>query len=212
VAFYVHKGGTLSTEKPEAAASSATYRYDPKDPVPTLGGGNLTIARGPMDQRPVEKRADVILFTTPVLTEPVEATGRIKVKLWASSSCTDTDFTAKLCDVYPDGRSMIVCDGIIRTRCRESTSRPKLMKPGEVYPFDIDLWSTSIIFNKGHRIRVAISSSNNPRYEPNANTGEPYGQSDKTVVAENTIYLDKARPSHIILPRPLPEALVSAGR
>ncbi|MBN1346546.1 MAG: CocE/NonD family hydrolase [Phycisphaerae bacterium] len=211
VAFYFHKGGRLSVEKPVEDGASISYRYDPKDPVPTLGGGNLTIARGPMDQRPVEGRADVILFTTPVLTEPVEATGRIKVRLWASSSCTDTDFTAKLCDVYADGRSMIVCDGIIRARCRESLSKPKLIEPGRVYPFEIDLWSTSIIFNKGHRIRVAISSSNNPRFEPNANTGGPSGKGDKTIVAENTIYVDKTRGSHIILPRPLPEATASVG-
>lgn len=208
--FYFHKGGDLSTDTPTEPEGAITYGYDPKDPVPTRGGGNLTIHRGPMDQRPVESRPDVILFTTPVLTQPIEATGRITVKLWASSSCVDTDFTAKLCDVYPDGRSMIVLDGIVRASYRESLSSPKLMTPGEVYEFEIDLWSTSIIFNKGHRIRVAISSSNAPRFGPNPNTGELtviVGENERTIVADNTIYCDKDRPSHIVLPRPVEQVL-----
>jgi hypothetical protein len=135
------------------------------------------------------------------LTEPVEATGRIRVKMWASSDCKDTDFTAKLCDVYPDGRSMIVLDGVVSGRYRESTTQPKLMEPGKTYEFDIDLWSTSIIFNRGHRIRVAISSSNYPRFEANPNTGKPRAEGGKMRVARNTIYLDRTRPSHIVLPR-----------
>ena len=202
VPYYLHKGGQLSTDKPTEARASVSYTYDPKDPVPTRGGSNLTIKRGPMDQRPVEDRPDVVLFTTPVLTQPVEATGHITVKLWAASSCEDTDFTAKLSDVYPDGRSMLVLDGIVRARYRESFSRPKRMKPGEVYPFEIDLWSTSIIFNKGHRIRVAISSSNAPRFGPNPNTGDAVNEMADAVVATNTIYLDRDHPSHIILPQP----------
>jgi predicted acyl esterase len=211
VAHYFHKGNLLSTHKPTDASASASYDYDPKNPVPTRGGTNLTIANGPMDQRPVENRPDVILFTTPELSAPVEATGRIKVKLWVSSSCKDTDFTAKLCDVYPDGRSMLVVDGIIRARYRESFSQPKLMAPGKVYPIEIDLWSTSIIFNKGHRIRVAVSSSNAPRFGPNPNTGEPMAKSQGPLVARNTIYFDKDRPSHIVLPRPILDAAASAS-
>jgi len=203
VAWYFHKGGLLSTDPPAETGTSLSYDFDPRNPVETLGGGNLILKRGPMDQRPVEGRPDVLLFSTPPLTEPIEVTGRITVKLWASSSCPDTDFTGKLCDVYPDGRSMIVQDGIVRARYRQSLSEPTLIEPGKIYPFEIDLWSTSIVFNKGHRIRVAISSSNAPRFDPNPNTGASFDYpSDKHVVAKNTIYLDKDRPSHIILPQP----------
>jgi uncharacterized protein len=203
VCWYFHKGGLLSTDKPAETPASLSYDFDPKNPVETLGGGNLILRRGPMDQRPVEGRPDVLVFTTPVLTQPVEVTGRITVKLWAGSSCRDTDFTGKLCDVYPDGRSMLVQDGIVRARYRESLSDPSLIEPGKVYAYDIDLWSTSILFNKGHRIRVAISSSNVPRFDPNPNTGASFDYPiDRTMVAKNTIYIDKDRPSHIILPRP----------
>ncbi len=228
VPYYLRKGGLLSTDKPTESAASASYQYDPRNPVPSLGGGVLTPKTGVLDQRPAEKRPDVIVFTTSVLAEPVEATGRITVKLWASSSCTDTDFTAKLTDVYPDGRSLLVLDGIVRARYRESLRRPKLIEPGKIYPFEIDLWSTSIIFNKGHRIRVAISSSNVQRFRPNPNTGDAvdgvtvrpeYRRSlrkakwmalgkenpleiKQAVVATNTIWFDTGHPSHIILPRP----------
>ena len=209
VNFYLHKGGKLSADKPSAVGDSASYRYDPRKPVPTLGGSNLTIKKGPVDQRPAENRPDVLLFTTPVLSEPVEATGRITVKLWASSSCRDTDFAAKLCDVYPDGRSMLVLDGIVRARYRESFRQPTLMQPGKAYAFEIDLWSTSIIFNKGHKIRVAISSSNAPRFGPNPNTGQATFDMSHAVVAENTIHLDRDRPSHIVLPRPVEQAAMA---
>ncbi len=212
VHYYLHKDGVLSSEKPDASRASMTYRYDPNDPVPTRGGTNLKIKKGPMDQRGVEKRKDVLVFTTPVLTEPVEATGRIKVKLWASSNCKDTDFTAKLTDVYPDGRSMLVVDGIVSARYRESMTKPTLMTPGKVYPFEIDLWSTSIIFNKGHRIRVAISSSNYPRFEANPNTGEPRAEGGKIRVAKNRVYLDRERASHIVLPRPVLSAQAGTSR
>ncbi len=208
--YYFHEGNGLSVDEPKEQQASATYTYDPNNPVPTQGGGNLKLKKGSMDQSDVENRKDVILFTTPVLTEPVEATGRIRVKLWANSDCKDTDFTAKLCDVYPDGRSMLVLDGVISARYRESPSEVKLIEPGKVYAFDIDLWSTSIIFNRGHRIRVAISSSNYPRFEANPNTGKPRVEpGSEGRVARNTIYFDKTRPSHIVLPRVIQAA--SAG-
>ncbi|MEW6356268.1 MAG: CocE/NonD family hydrolase [Planctomycetota bacterium] len=198
--YYLYADGALSTEKPPADGASKTFKYDPKNPVPTRGGCNLNIPAGSFDQRPVENRPDVLLYTTNSLAEPVEVTGRVKVHLWASSSCKDTDFTAKLTDVYPDGRSMLVLDGIIRARHRNTVEKDELMEPGTVYEFEMDLWSTSIIFNKGHRIRVAVSSSNAPRFDPNPNTGDPFRANDKTVVAENTIYHDAERPSHILLP------------
>ena len=113
---------------------------------------------------------------------------------------TDTDFTAKLCDVYPDGRSIIVVDGIIRASHRNSMEKRELMEPGEIYEFEIDLWPTSLVFSKGHRVRVAISSSNSPRFEPNPNTGKPSGVDDDMKTVTNTIYLDAEHPSHILLP------------
>ncbi|MBN1342462.1 MAG: CocE/NonD family hydrolase [Phycisphaerae bacterium] len=208
--YYFHKGGLLSPEKPTEAKASATYEFDPNNPVPTIGGGNLKLKKGPMDQREAEKRKDVVLFTTPVLAEPVEVTGRVKVKLWAKSDCRDTDFTAKLTDVYPDGRSMLVLDGIVSARYRESMSDPKMMTPGRIYEFEIDLWSTSIIFNKGHRIRVAVSSSNFPRFEANPNTGKPRDDQGQVKVAKNTICFDEKHPSHVIFPQPLPATAAKA--
>jgi len=127
-------------------------------------------------------------------------TGRIKVILWASSPAKDTDFTAKLTDVYPDGRSMLVLDGIIRARHRDSMEREDFMEPGKTCKFEIDLWSTSIIFNKGHKIRVAISSSNFPRFDANPNTGGQSWSEANPIAATNTIYHDAEHPSHILLP------------
>jgi len=205
VPVYFHSDGSLRRKPPEEKEASRLYKYDPKNPVATVGGANLLLPKGPKDQQKVENRPDVLLFTTKPLKRPLETTGRIKVILWASSSAPDTDFTAKLTDVYPDGRSMLVLDGIIRARYRNGFEKSKLMKPGTIYKFEIDLWSTSIIFNRGHRIRVAISSSNSPRFEPNPNTGEHSGDGKETAVARNTIYLDSTRPSHILLPIPLGE-------
>jgi predicted acyl esterase len=198
--YYLRADGRLMPEPPAADEKPQPYTYDPKNPVPTRGGNNLNIPAGPMDQRPVEDRPDVLLFTTPVLEQPVEVTGRVKVVLWASSSAKDTDFTAKLTDVHPDGRSMLVLDGIIRARHRDSMEREAFMEPGKTYKFEIDLWSTSIIFNKGHKIRVAVSSSNSPRFDANPNTGGQSWSEPNPVAAKNTIYHDAERPSHIVLP------------
>jgi len=142
----------------------------------------------------------VLVFTTGVLDEPIEVTGRIKAKLHVSSNCRDTDFTVKLCDVYPDGRSMLVTDGIIRARYRNGFDRVAFLKKGEVYELTVDLWSTSLIFNKGHRIRVSVSSSNTPRFEPNANTGSPKFAGRKSRIANNTVHLSSEHPSAIVLP------------
>ena len=198
--YYLHFDGSLSPNKPPPDGEPRTYRYDPKKPVPTRGGCNLNLPKGTFDQRKVERRKDVLLYTTPPLREPVEITGRIKAILWAVSSCKDTDFMVKLTDVYPDGRSMLVLDGAIRARHRSSFEKDELLTPGEVYRFEIDLWSTSLIFNRGHRIRVAVSSSNHPRFDPNPNTGDAFRANKRTVVAENTIYHDAGRPSQVLLP------------
>jgi predicted acyl esterase len=199
--YYCHADGTLSPDPPTEAAASRTYTFDPANPVPTVGGANLLLPAGPKDQRPVENRPDVLVFTTPPLKEPLEVTGRIRAHLWVSSSAVDTDFTAKLTDVYPDGRSMLITDGIIRARYRHSVEREELLTPGEVVEVDIDLWSTSLILNRGHRLRLALSSSNAPRFQPNPNTGEAFPPEGKPgVPAENTVYFDAAHPSHVILP------------
>jgi putative CocE/NonD family hydrolase len=198
--YYLHDDRSLSPQKP-AEGHHITYTYDPKNPTPTVGGNHLTLPAGPLDQKEVEKRKDVLVFTGEALSHPLEVTGRVRARLWISSDAPDTDFTAKLCDVYPDGRSLNVCEGIIRARFRNSLSRPELMKPKQVYPVNVDLWSTSIIFNKGHRLRVQISSSNSPAYLPNPNTGTPLRtDSQSSRVAHNTLYLDAQHPSQIVLP------------
>jgi predicted acyl esterase len=201
--LYFTPDGRLDPQPP-AAAATKEYDYDPIKPVPTLGGQEILMPLvGPQDQRRVEGRADVLVFTTPPLAAPLEVTGRISVHLNAASSARDTDFTAKLTDVYPNGRSIIITDGIVRARFRHSLEFEDLITPGQRYAYDIDLLSTSIIFNKGHQIRVAISSSNSPRFEPNRNTGGslPYDPKQKAVVAHQTIFLGGTDGSCIVLPQ-----------
>jgi predicted acyl esterase len=198
--FYFHQDGTLVRENPPKGNDSKTYAYDPKNPVPNVGGQELGVPLGPMDQRKVETRPDVLLFTTDELKEPAEATGRLTAKLFVSSDCPDTDFTVKLCDVYPDGRSMLVTDGILRARYHKSFETDSFLEPGRVYELNVDLWSTSLVFNTGHRIRVAVSSSNSPRFEANPNTGKPFRADKETRVAHNTLHLSLKYPSRIVLP------------
>lgn len=197
--FYLHLDKRLDT-KPSAENGSISYRYDPSEPVPTIGGAELGINIGPRDQRSVESRSDVLVFTTDELTESVEVTGRIEARLFVSSNCPDTDFTVKLTDVYPDGRSMLVTDGIRRARFRESFETEKFLEPDEVVEMTVDLWSTSLIFNKGHRIRVAISSSNAPRFDPNPNTGHGFRVNHEKRIADNTVMISDKHPSRVILP------------
>ena len=197
--LYFHPDHTLTKVAPQGAGEF-TYAYDPKNPVPTVGGQNLLISKGPMDQKKVEERPDVLLFTSDVLQAPLEITGRITGKLFVSSDCPDTDFTVKLCDVHPDGKSILVTDGIRRASFRKGYEKREPLEAGEVYPLDVDLWSTSLVFNKGHRIRVAVSSSNSPRFEPNPNTGDPHPVAGKSRVAKNTLHLSDKHPSHILLP------------
>ncbi|MBS0264715.1 MAG: CocE/NonD family hydrolase [Planctomycetes bacterium] len=203
--FYLHPEGVLS---PKALQSphSQTYQYDPAHPVPTIGGAELAANIGPRDQRTLETRDDVLVYSTEVLETPLEVTGRIKARLFVSSDCPDTDFTVKLTDVYPDGRSMLVTDGILRARFRESFASEKLLTPDEVVEIEVDLWSTSLVFNKGHRIRVAISSSNAPRFDPNPNTGHPFRADQELRIAKNTVYSSAQRPSRIELPVHRPDS------
>jgi len=197
--FYLHPDRTVSRTKP-GMAEPLSFTYNPTNPVPTVGGPELTIPAGPKDQRSIESRPDVLVFSSESLTEPLEITGRVRAKLWAASDAPDTDFFVRLCDVYPDGRSFNICEGRIRARFRESFSQENLLKPGEVCAFDLDLWSTSIIFNKGHRLRVHVTSSSAPGFDPNPNTGEPFRHSAATRIARNTVYCDANHPSHMVLP------------
>lgn len=198
--FYLRQGGVLTTVAPTASEIPDEFDYDPDDAVPTIGGRNLNIPAGSYDQRSVESRPDVLVYTTDSLTDSLTVVGGITVTLWASSDALDTDFTAKLCDVYPDGRSMLVADGIVQARHRNSISTEELLTPGQIYEFTIDLWSTAIVFAPGHCIRLSISSSNFARFEKNPNTGEPFRQNTTSLIAHQTIFHDPDRPSDLILP------------
>ena len=140
------------------------------------------------------------MYTSDPLPEDLEVTGPVVVKLYARTSARDTDFTAKLVDVHPDGYVVNLCDGIVRGRYRESTTQQKLLQPGEVYEFTIDLWPTSNVFLSGHRIRVDVASSNLPRFDRNPNTGGKFGEGFDMEVAHQTVFHDVARPSHVLLP------------
>ncbi len=195
--------GSLSASVPRAE-SPDHYIYDPANPAPTVGGplccdsGHLK--PGPRDQRPVEAREDVLVYSTPVLSRDLEVTGPVTAELFASSSAVDTDFTAKLVDVGPDGFAQNLTEGIIRARYRDSQEKPAFLNPGQTYKFTLDLWSTSNLFRKGHRLRLEISSSNFPRFDRNLNTGEDAASARKSVPAANAIYHDAEHPSALILP------------
>jgi len=210
--YYLHSGGaanslhgdgTLSPEKPSGEPVD-TYVYDPHNPVPTRGGAlccwRAALPPGAYDQRQVERRPDVLVYTTPLLEGDVEVTGPLQVHLWAATSAPDTDFTVKLVDVYPCGYARNVQDGIIRARYRESLDEAKPVTPGEVCEYAVDLAATSNVFQAGHRIRVEISSSNFPRFDRNPNTGHPLGQDAELRPATQTILHDADHPSHILLP------------
>jgi predicted acyl esterase len=221
--YFIHADGTLSPQSPTAENERLGYKYDPKDPVPTVGRFHWNVpVKGPYDQREVEKRPDVLTFTTPALDQPLKIVGQVRVKLWASSDRKDTDFTAKLTDVYPDGRSMTITDSIVKGRYRNTYLQEEFLTPGDVYEFEIDLGYTAIVLAPGHRLRLAISSSNFDRFDINPNTGEPYGdhavsrgllqerlrqdsfrgegEYSEALVATNTIYMDRQRPTQVVLP------------
>ncbi len=195
--------GALSWDPPPADSRADRYQYDPDNPVPSLGGNNCCgtpTPAGPRDQRPIERRPDVLVYTSDFLKEEIEVTGPVKVVLHAASDAPDTDFVAKLVDVYPDGRAFNVAEGILRARYRGSLSQPKLLEPGKIYEVTIDLVGTSNTFLKGHRIRVDITSSHFPQFDRNPNTGELFGASAKIKVAQQTIDHSSAHPSHVVLP------------
>jgi hypothetical protein len=181
-----------------------SFVYDPANPVPTVGGplccDVVHLAPGPRDQRQVEARPDVLVYSTPPLKEDREVTGPVTLDLFAKSSGIDTDFTGKLVDVAPDGTAINLTEGILRARYRESTTVASPIVPGQVYEYKIDLWSTSNVFLKGHRIRLEVSSSNFPRFDRNLNTGKDASTSSTMVKATNTILHDGTHPSALILP------------
>jgi hypothetical protein len=221
--YYFTRSSGLSVEKSKEDFAWDEYVFDPRTPVPTIGGtvtsGQPVMVGGAFDQREgprffgsrepyraLAERPDVLVFQTPPLADDVEVTGPISANLWISSDCPDTDFTIKLIDVYPansdypDGFAMNVTDGILRVRYRDSWERPSMMTPGSVYPIRIDAFPTSNLFKRGHRIRVDVSSSNFPHFDVNPNTGDPEGTVSQWRVATNRVYLDRTRPSHVVLP------------
>lgn len=213
--FYFHSasnansvagGGRLSPALPAADEQPDVFHYDPHNPVPTAGGASLmpgvsTAANaGPKEQSRIESREDVLVYTTNPLERDVEVTGPITVTLFAATSATDTDWTAKLVDVYPDGRAYNLADGIIRARYREGTDKGKLLEPGQSYEYRIDLQTTSNVFKSGHRIRVQVSSSNFPRFDRNPNTGRVVADNSELLPARQTVYHNSDQPSHITLP------------
>ncbi len=219
-AFYLHPDGHLSEEPPEAQSAATSWTFDPSDPVPTIGGNlsALGVDPGAFDQRnderfpftegalPLSARRDVLCFATEPLEEDLTIAGPVEVVLHVSSDAPDTDFTAKLIDVYPPseaypaGYALNLTDGIMRLRFREGFDREVLAEPGEVYELRFEMYPTANRFVAGHRIRVDISSSNFPRFELNPNTGGPLGSDRRRRVAENTLHHDAARASKVILP------------
>jgi uncharacterized protein len=221
--FYLHSDGTLTTQAPAGQDPSVSFAFDPLHPVPSIGGtitsGLPVMVGGAFDQvedprffgsrapyLPLASRPDVLVFQTGPLEHGIEVTGSISAHLWISSDCPDTDFTIKLVDVYPPnpdyprGFAMNLTDGILRVRYRDSWESPSLMEAGKVYEVVVEAFPTSNLFAVGHRLRLDVSSSNFPHFDVNPNTGEPEGQSRYTRTAINTVHMDRARPSRLILP------------
>ena len=214
--WYLHSSGQAGTGIADGTLSRTapgherhdSYRYDPHDPVPTVGGATflpgLFVAAnaGPRDQRAVEARADVLTYTGPVLARELEVTGPVTLVLFISTDVPDTDFTGKLVDVHPDGRAMILTDGILRARYRGGYSRPAPLIPGEIYRLEIDLVATSNVFRAGHCIRLEVSSSNFPRFDRNTNTGGVIAQESAAAfrIATQQVWHDATQASHLVLP------------
>jgi putative CocE/NonD family hydrolase len=217
IKYYFHSPdgsriGALDTRPPDDETPTS-YTYDPDDPVPSIGGNanhrgsglmlesGAILKEGSFDQRPVEGRQDVLIFTTSILQEDIEIIGPVSIKLYAATDARDTDFTAILIDVQPDGKAMNVTEGIMRARFRESIwEAPKLLTPGQTYEYTLELLPTARVFQKGHQIRVHLSSSRFPLWDRNTNTGNNPATDTQTEVAHQTIYHDATHPSHILLP------------
>jgi hypothetical protein len=210
--YFLHSGssanslrgdGSLSLTPPKKEAADK-FTYDPANPVPTIGGSLCCDQEhyepGPRDQRAAENRDDVLVYSTKPLGEDMEVTGPVTLELWAKSSAVDTDFTAKLVDVAPNGLALNLTDGILRMRYRDSQEKPEMMNPDQVYKITVDLWATSNAFRKGHILRLEVSSSNFPRFDRNLNTGAEQATSREFISATNTILHDAEHPSALVLP------------
>ena len=216
-AYYMQADGTLTLEPSKDKTASLSYDYDPKNPVPSLGG-NYDVSDpkrlqiGPLDQRPLNDRKDILRFATAPLTEPVGITGKVRVELHVSSDAPDTMFTAKLVDIYPDGYEAVIRESAMLARCHQGLNKPARLAKGKVYTLTMDCWSTALVFNAGHRIAVHISSSSNPAYEVHPNTYEQVKSIDEARVAHNTVHLSAEHPSKLILPVVAKETYVNVGR
>jgi uncharacterized protein len=207
--LYLHADRSLSAT-PAAGSGAVDYTFDPRDPAPTVGGaissGEPVMHAGAFDQSAAARRSDVLVFATPPLDHELEVTGPVAVRLWIASDAPDTDFTAKLIDVYPPsedfphGFAMNLTEGLLRVRYRDSWEQPALMVPGEVYAITIELFPIANLFCRGHRLRLDISSSNSPHFDVNPNSGEPEGAWEQPRIARNRVFVDATRPSHIQLP------------
>jgi predicted acyl esterase len=197
VAFYLGPDGTLTTKPPERPCEPDRYVFDPVRPTPTLGGSIVSYLYPPgsVDVSELHARPDVLVFTTPPLEHDLDVVGPLRMILYASSSALDTDFAARLSDVFPDGRAIQLQNGMLRARYRGP--EPELLEPGRIYRFEIDLWATANRFRKGHRLRIDISSADFPRFDRNSNRG---GEPGPPIAAVQAIYRDPEHPSHVLLP------------
>ncbi len=210
--WFLRSGGRLDPDAPRSGEAADRYLYDPNDPVPTIGGVNsvLTMTQGaqtpvlpgPRDQRPLEGRADVLTYTSAELERDLEAVGPVEMVLYAASSARDTDFIVRLCDVYPDGRSIFLTEGILRARYRNSNEgdSTELLEPGEVAEYRIRLYPLANVFKRGHRLRLDVTSSSFPRFSRNLNTGEDVGTGTRMEIARQSVLHTERYPSHVVLP------------
>ena len=208
VRYYLHsKGransrfgdGRLGTMAPSDGPPDR-YRYDPADPAPFITDPHYSQLGGSDDYRAIERRDDILVYTGPELTEPLEVCGPLRVKLFAASSTRDIDWTAKVLDVHPSGYAQRLNDGIVRARFRNTMEREEPLEPGKIEEYDIDCWSTCVVLLQGHRLRLEISSSAFPKFDRNMNTGGPIGKEAEGVVAEQSVYHDEEHPSHVVIP------------
>jgi putative CocE/NonD family hydrolase len=194
--YYLHAENRLAQDPPESASAPDSYRYDPADPTPALGGALLAFkGAGPQDNRPLEARSDVLSYTTVPLAQGVEVIGPVRFELFARSSLPHTDFLGRLCDVAPDGRSVNVCDGLFRVE----PGRGEVQPDGQCLRIEIDMWATAHRFRRGHRLRLQVASGAHPRWSRNLGTGEPPATGFRMAVAEQTVYHDDTRPSALVL-------------
>lgn len=207
--YFLHSGGSANSRFGDGALSPTTpdedepadaYLYDPERPVPFITMPQSSQIGGPDDYSAIEQRGDVLCYTTEPLHADLTLIGPVRLRLFASSTAVDTDFTAKLVDVHPSGFCQRLCDSVIRARYRDGVDHAVLMEPGAVYEFDIDMWNTSLVVFAGHRLRLEVSSSAFPKYDRNLNTGEDIGTSTRIVAAANRVWHDPAHPSRLILP------------